>query len=137
MACPYFYPVARLDGREWAVAPRLPLGDAYGGECRAPGEPFQPDEEFERRTCNAGYGREGCGHFPAESEADAVRFHILLDSGPSLRIQFVIEKGWWPLRHGVMEYSSTEKIVTDPSFDPILERQASAFAESYLRRRDS
>ena len=137
MACPYFYPVARLDNREWTVAPRWPLGDAYRGECRALDEPFQPDEKLERETCNVGYGRGCCGNFPSESDADAARFHIARDSGAALSIQYIVEKGWWPLRHGVMEYSSATKSFTDAPQDPILGRQASAFAESYLRRRDS
>jgi hypothetical protein len=137
MACPYFYPVARLDNREWTVAPRWPLGDAYRGECRAGEEPFQPDEKLERETCNVGYGRGCCGNFPDESDADAARFHITGDSGAALSVQYIFEKGWWPLRHGVMEYSSATKSFTDAPPDLILGRQASAFAESYLRRRDS
>jgi len=136
MACPYFYPIARLDNREWTVAPRWPLGDAYRGECHAGEEPFQPDEKLERETCNVGYGRGCCGNFPDESDADATRFHIAGDSGAALSIQYILEKGWWPLRHGVMEYSSATRSFADAP-EPILGRQASAFAESYLRRRDS
>ena len=137
MACPYFYPVERQDNRDWAVAPRWPLGDAYHGECRAHDAPFQPDEKLERETCNAGYGRGCCSHFPGNSEADAVRFHVTRDSGASLTIQYILELGWWPLRSGLAEYSSATQLLTDPPPNPTLCRQMSAFAESYLRRRDS
>jgi hypothetical protein len=130
MACPYFFPIARFDDRSWAVAPRLPLGDPYTGECRAQAAAIEPEESTLRQHCNRGYGRGECDRFPPDGEADAVRFHVSVHQGTLLQIQFILEKKCWPLRHGVLEYQ--ESVLTPA--DAILARQASAFAESYLRR---
>ncbi len=102
MACPYFYPVARFESSPWSVPPRLPLGDAFSGECRAPGNSAQPDETRIRGICNLGYGRERCEQFPTESPADAIRFHVATDSGELITIQYVFEKDCWPSEHGVI-----------------------------------
>ncbi len=127
MACPYFYPVARFETSPWSVPPRLPLGDAFSGECRVPGSCAPPDETRMREICNLGYGRHGCEQFPAASEADAIRFHVAEDAGELIKIQYVFEKDCWPGEHGEVDFA------TAPS---ILRRQADAFLESYLRRRN-
>lgn len=132
MACPYFFPIARFDDHTWAVPPRLPLGDPHTGECRAQADPFAPDEVTLRQFCNRGYGRGQCERFPAQGEADAVRFHVTVHRSRTLRIQYVFEKACWPVRHGVLEYSGT----VEPPQDAILDRQVTAFAESYIRRVD-
>ena len=130
MACPYFYPIARFDDLAWAVPPRLPLGDAHTGECRAQVDSITPAEPTMRQFCNRGYGRGQCERFPVQGEADAVRFHVALHRSTTLRIQYVFEKACWPVRHGLIEYNGT----VGPPQDAILERQAAAFAESFLRR---
>ena len=78
-----------------------------------------------REICNVGYGRYGCEQFPSGAAADAVRFHVAKDAGELIQIQYVFEKDCWPVEHGMLGASAGE----------ILERQAGAFAESYLRRR--
>lgn len=88
-----------------------------------------------RQHCNTGYGRGECDRFPPESEADAVRFHVSLQhvslqQGTLLQIQYIFEKSCWPARHGVLEYRDG----IAETADAILGRQATAFAESYLRR---
>ena len=133
MACPYFYPVARFENNPWAVPPRLPLGDAYSGECRAPGA-TPPDESRMREICNLGYGRNRCDRFPAASNADAVRFHVSEDTGKLVRIQYVFERDCWPGESGFMEHRAGSDFPGTP--DPTLQRQAEAFLESYLRRRN-
>jgi len=133
MACPYFYPVARFENSSWAVPPRLPLGDAYTGECRAPGA-TSPDEACMREVCNLGYGRNRCEQFPEASPADAVRFHVNEDTGTLIRIQYIFERDCWPGDHGLLECSSGCDVPEAPN--QILQRQAQAFLESYLRRRD-
>jgi hypothetical protein len=129
MACPYFFPVARFESSPWSVPPRLPLGDAYSGECRAPGSASQPDESQTRQVCNIGYGRYDCAQFPSDAPADAVRFHLTTssqsDGGDLIHIQYVLEKDCWPVGHGMAGASANE----------ILRHQAEAFAESYRRRR--
>jgi hypothetical protein len=126
MACPYFYPLARFDSSPWSIPPRLPLGDAFSGECRAPGTSAQPDETQVREVCNTGYGRGRCERFPAESGADAIRFHVAADSGELVKIQYVFERDSWPGEHGEIDFAASPAI---------LRRQAEAFRESYFRRR--
>jgi hypothetical protein len=125
MACPYFYPVARFESSPWSVPPRLPLGDAFAGECRASGSPVQPDESRMREVCNAGYGRHGCEKFPADAPTDAVRFHVAKDEGELIQIQYVFEKDCWPSEFGDAAALTNET----------LRRQAHVFLETYLRRR--
>lgn len=79
-----------------------------------------------REVCNAGPGVRGCSQFPSSATADAVRFHIAEDSGELIHIQYVLEKQCWPVEHGLV----------GASLSAILLRQADAFRESYLRRRN-
>ena len=134
MACPYFYPVARFESSPWTVPPRLPLGDAFSGVCRAPGAE-QPDESLMRQVCNSGYGRQACSQFPAGAAADAIRFHVAQDAGKLIQIQFVLEKDCWPAERGTFEYQVTCGFAGAPA-DPTLCRQAEVYIQSYLRRRD-
>ena len=134
MACPYFYPVARLETNRWAVPPRLPLGDAYSGECRAEEASFQPDETMLQQCCNLGYGRGRCQHFPNCAEADAVRFHVAGETEAWIRIQYIVEKDCWPVLYGTTVFSIVTREFSAALPDEILRRQASAFIESYRRR---
>jgi len=133
MACPYFYPVARFETSTWAIPPRLPLGDPYSCECRAGAAAFQPEESRVREVCNLGYGRGCCDRFPESATADAVRFHVSKHRGKLIRIQYIFEKDCWPKEHGTLEYASA--VISEGPDDEVLRRQASAFLESYLRRR--
>jgi hypothetical protein len=137
LACPYFYPTKRLESSAWAIPPRLPLGDPYAGECRAGVTPSHPDEERMRAICNTGYGRGRCACFPSDATVDAVRFHIADDGRDLIRIQYVFEKLCWPQRHGAVEYSVVSRTFAPAPGDDLLEKQAVAFVESYLRRRAS
>lgn len=95
MACPFFKPLRRLDSRGWNPAPRLPLGDAWGGECTA-GCAEQPAESAQRDVCNNGYARGRCAHFPDDSAADAVRFSLAAGE----RLIYILEKDHAPLEYG-------------------------------------
>jgi hypothetical protein len=134
MACPYFYPVeARAQGGENAL---LPLGDSWAGVCRAvPGRPWQPDEAVLRPLCNLGYARGNCARFPAHDGPDAVRFAVSRDDGATLRIYYVVERDHLPLAHGPLEYSRAAEGFAAIPADANLTRQASAYVESYLRRK--
>ena len=136
MPCPYFYPVARLEEDVWAVPPRLPLGDAYTGECRAGAVPHHPDDAVMRTLCNCGYARRStaCVRFPQDARADAVRFHVAADRGDGIRLQYIFEKECWPLDHGELRYAVSEHAFASEPADEIVARQAAAFLESYLRR---
>jgi hypothetical protein len=135
MACPYFYPVARFETSYWVVPPRLPLGDPYTGECRAEDIAFQPEESRVRQICNLGYGRGRCDRFPEAALTDAVRFHVAGDAGELIRIQYVFEKDCWPQDRGVVECSSATGNLSSGPDNVVLRKQATAFVESYLRRK--
>ena len=79
-----------------------------------------------REVCNLGVGRHGCDQFPAASTTDAVRFHIAKEEGALIHIQYVFEKDCWPVEHGDAASLTNET----------LRRQADAFVESYLKRRN-
>jgi hypothetical protein len=82
-----------------------------------------------------GYGRARCDRFPELASTDAVRFHIASDAGALIRIQYVFEKECWPQEHGVFEcHGATGKLSSGPAGE-ILRKQATAFIESYLRRK--
>jgi hypothetical protein len=117
------------------VPPRLPLGDPYSGECRASETFFQPEEKLARESCNPGYRSSACERFPKSAPADAIRFHVAEDQGELIRIQYVFEKDCWPREHGVLEYSGDSRELSCESKSEILRKQASAFLESYLRRK--
>ena len=120
MACPLFKPARRLDAGGWDPAPRLPLGDAWAGECMA-GCSEQPAESTQREVCNCGYARGRCEHFPAGMEADAVRFSLGVDG----RLIYIFEKNHAPLEHGEID------ALTDPR-EP-LASLARAFRDSHRR----
>jgi len=115
----------------WTNQPRVPLGDLHHGECRAQATAFRPEAEQLTKHCNVGYTRSECPRFPQEAEADAFRFNLAADQGSRLEIRYIVEKSCWPLRHGALEIG----LETAGGGD-ILLRQASAFAASYVRRRD-
>jgi hypothetical protein len=138
MACPYFFPEARFETSPWSVPPRLPLGDAFQGRCQAPGNILQPDETRMREVCNLGYGRHSCDQFPDASAADTIRFHVDKDHGELIHIQYVFEKDCWPGEHGAFDCVAdcSEQNFPAPA-NEILRRQAQAYLESYLRRRNA
>ncbi len=128
MACPFFLPVRRLGSGGWNPAPRLPLGDAFGGSCHArASSPFEPPEEIQRDLCNCGYARQRCSHFPVHGAADAVRFSVTSHQEGSVTLVYILEKDHAPIEHGPV----------DPARDARepLASQARAFVESYLRQR--
>lgn len=134
MACPYFYPVeARARAGENST---LPLGDSWAGVCRAvPDRPWQPDEAVLRPLCNLGYARGNCARFPAQDGPDAIRFAVSGDDGACIRIYYVVERDHHPFAHGPLEYSRAAGGFATIPEDDNLTRQASAYVESYLRRK--
>lgn len=136
MACPFFLPVTRLDQNGWIHAPRLPLGDPYGGTCQArPAEPFEPPESALHDLCNCGYARGRCDRFPAESVADAVRFSVTSIEPDLIRFVYVLERNHAPVEHGTFAYAIRESGFVDALPSLMLEAQARSFLEGYLDRR--
>jgi hypothetical protein len=134
MACPYFYPV---EGR--AGSATLPLGGWWKGVCLAvPGAPQAEGESngWCDTNCNLGYARGECARFPAGEGPDAVRFTISSHESTSIRIYYVVERDHYPLAHGRLEYSTARAGFATPPETATLERQAQAYVESYLRRKE-
>jgi hypothetical protein len=114
-----------LDSRVWAVPPRMPLGETYGGTCQArSGEVFRPAEHRLRQEGNCGYARGICERFPPEAEGDAVRFSILSHEAGVFRLVWVLEAEHVPLRHGILERSA------GGADEDLLDHQADAFVRS-------
>ena len=130
MACPFFNPTEAFSWKAWPNPPRMPLGDPYAGVCTAQEGPA-PDERL-RTCCNTGYARGACPHFPGGDAPDAVRFGIAGRKGGVATIRYVVERDHHPFDDGTIELE--EKAHGDDA--KLLERQARAFLDSYLRRGD-
>jgi hypothetical protein len=134
MACPYFYPQAPLEGK--GKRPRLPLGDPYTGLCRVdPMRDWRPDEATLRESCNLGYACGRCPRFPKQAGPDAIRFSVTGDQNGVLRIFYVCEQNHSPLEHGTLEYSLGSAAFLKGHSNPLLQKQAQAYVDSYLRRK--
>jgi hypothetical protein len=136
MACPYFYPVEARAG-----SATLPLGGWWKGVCLAlPGAPYAEAGAAGGGCCDAhcnlGYARGECARFPAGEGPDAVRFTISGHEGTAIRIYYVVECDHHPFAHGRLEYSPAAAGFLAPPETAILARQAQAYVESYLRRKE-
>jgi hypothetical protein len=123
-----------MENESFLVPPRLPLGEFHAGECRAVSAAHVPTAATLTKYCNHGYSRGGCDRFPEDAGVDAVRFHIAASQPGCLSVQFVLEKGCWPAAHGFLEYSQNGGKFHAPHPDPIVQRQAEAFVDSFRRR---
>ena len=135
MPCPCFSPTVPRARDTGSKSILLPLGDSFLGVCLAdPAQPAEP-EESRLALCNLGYARGECPRFPVEA-ADAVRFALSRDNQHSLQIYYVLERGHHPVEHGELTFLTNEQTLSPPASNPILHRQAAAYAASYLRRKD-
>ncbi len=131
MACPWFYPRERLGP---AGSP-LPLGDAWAGECRAPGyQGAVPDRAALLGNCNLGYARSACPRVPTGG-ADAVRWAVTRHRGDAVSICCVLERDHLPFERAALEYDAAAGRFTVPHPDPNVARQARAYIQSYLVRK--
>jgi len=136
MACPYFYPTERLSEKVWPKPPRVSLGDPYAGLCCVdPLREWRPDDATLRDFCNRGYPRQGCPRFPAGEGPDMVRFSVISDRDGVIKIYYVVEKNGSPMEHGEIEYLEDSRRFRANFAGGMLERQAQAYAESYVRRK--
>jgi hypothetical protein len=135
VACPYFYPVERVDDGTWIKPPRLPLGAPYRGFCQSvDGQRFEPDARGVRECCNTGYARGRCARFPDRAPADALRFSIEADANGVIEIVFIFEAAWSPARFGRAQWSEGA-IRCEEALDPVLRRQMEIFISNYLEHR--
>ena len=128
--CPFFAPTKPAD---WiGTYPRLPLGEAWEGECGAGEAGFEPQGVLLFEACNTGYGRTRCPRFPADSTRDSVRFHVTGAAGDKWRMIFVYERDCRPVEHGELEVEKTGGAALGDG--EILMRQARAYARTHAAR---
>jgi hypothetical protein len=130
MACPYFDPV--LPSRDGSAM--LPLGDWWEGVCRAMPDAPQPCEGTLLRLCNMGYARGECPRFPGGDGPDAVRFTVKGSGSGAVRLYYVVERNHHPFAHGPLAYSIASGALSAPPANQVLDRQARAYAQCFLRR---
>lgn len=137
MACPYFFPTERFLGQNlWPHPARLPLGGGFTGFCSVDsGVEFRPDENRLTECCNLGYARRCCDRFPDGEAPDAVRFTVSNEQEGIIQIRYALEKDHLPCGHGALAYDKSHRSFVTPPADRVLQRQAEAYVESYLRRK--
>ena len=92
-------------------------------------EPAKPANTL---SCNLGYARGQCARFADDASPDAVRFTISHRDSNGLLLYYVMERDHRPFAHGPLQYSFASGFHTIA--DPLLERQATAYVESFQRR---
>jgi hypothetical protein len=136
VACPYFFPLKSRDDDFDPRSAMLPLGGRWEGECRARAAPGRPEPENLNGICCLGYARDRCAAFPQNDQsADAVRFHIVRDTGDRIELYCVLERDHHPYAHGPLEYSLLTGSLREAPFGAIIQRQAEAYVESYRARK--
>ena len=137
MSCPYFEPLEPHPRANRATGAMLPLGGVWTGTCHAdPQQIVNPDESVLLRFCNIGYGRGVCPRFPsADAGPDAARFTLTQDNGAFLRMYYVLERDHRPFAHGAIEFAVAGSTFTAAPPGELTDRQAAAYAASYIRRK--
>jgi hypothetical protein len=150
LACPYFMPVAKLDGGGWPHPARLPLGCGWSGHCTAPGHEGElPAQDILEAFCNLGYAS-GCGWAPPQRDWDAVRFAVSAppastrrdqtrDSAQStaraLRLSYICERDHRPVEQGDLMFDLSSATWLRPHDDKRVQKMAECFLESYLKKK--
>ena len=115
----------------------LPLGAWWRGICQAvPGETGAPGGDWSGTNCNLGYARGECARFPEGEGPDAVRFTVSSHENATIRIYYVVERNHHPFAHGRLEYSLAAAAFSMVPESATLARQALAYVESYLQRKE-
>jgi hypothetical protein len=133
VACPFFWPVTRHEAELWAHRRKLPLGDGFAGECRAPGcAGRKPGDEELKESCNLGYAI-ACAHLPKERAADAV--HFAANGEEIVKVNYVMVKDQAPGEHGMLEFDTSANKWRVEHSDANIQRMAECYVESWLKRR--
>jgi hypothetical protein len=133
MACPFFMPMKPLESSLFPHPARLPLGDAYGGVCTAPGHEGAVPRDESLHDCNLGYAR--CAWLPAERSCDAVRLLMGRDRDGCYAVHYACELAHAPAAHGLLEFDRGQHRWRAPHPNACLQRMADCCLQSYLRRR--
>ncbi len=125
MACPFFLPTTRATVPGLIHPERLPLRDAYAGECTA--AQVTPTDDM-LHDCNLGYAT--CAHLPAQRTSDAVRFAIQRDAEGLIAIHYVCEAAHGPVSHGTLSYDTKAGAWRERHADSCVQRMAECCVES-------
>ena len=129
MACPFFLPTLRATVAGLTHPQRLPLRDAYAGQCTAAN--VSPTDDM-LHDCNLGYA--SCGHLPADRASDAVRFSMRRDPRGLVAIDYVCEAAHVPVAHGVLTYDMATGEWGERHSDPCIQRMAECCVESLRKQ---
>lgn len=108
---------------------RLPLIEEYQGRCAR----RQPDIAVGERTCNQGYARQACSHFPEELTNRANRYSLLNAADGALTVLCIREEEYAPAESRLLHFSVAQNSLLEEDLDACTFAQAVAFCRSYLR----
>ena len=115
----------------------MPLGNAWKGECTAPGHEGQrPSDQALKEWCNFGYAK-SCPWLPAKRSADKISFSIARDKEDIVLIYYVCEVDHTPGEHGTLMYDIKESRWLKEHADPRIQAQAACYIKSYLSRKET
>jgi hypothetical protein len=136
MSCPYFIPTEILSGSQWPHRARLPLGDGWTGHCCA-ADSHAPSEDHLRDFCNLGYALHydhKCARCPESRDWDAIRVGIVREDGAIVHVDYVCERDFAPVEHGVLIYDRAAANWTSTHGDPRVQRKAEAYLRIWMER---
>jgi hypothetical protein len=137
MSCPYFIPTEILAGAQWPHRARLPLGDGWTGHCCATADSLSPTEDEVRDFCNLGYALHyvsKCTRCPESRDWDAVRVGVIAEDGPTVRLDYVCERDFAPIEHGVLSYDRAAAQWISSHVDARVQRKAEAYLRIWMER---
>lgn len=137
MSCPYFIPTEILAGAQWPHRARLPLGDGWTGHCCATEGPVTPAEDYVREFCNLGYSlhyERKCPRCPESREWDAIRVGVIKEDGTVIHLDYVCERDFAPVEHGVLVFDRAVWKWTTPHADHRVQRKAEAYVRVWMER---
>jgi hypothetical protein len=135
VSCPYFIPTEVLAGSQWPHRARLPLGDGFIGHCCA-AQATPTDDEL-RDFCNLGYSlhyERKCPHCPESRDWDAIRVGVIGEDGSSVRLDYVCERDFAPIEHGVLTFDRAVSQWTSTHTDARVQSKADAYLRLWLQR---
>jgi hypothetical protein len=136
LACPFFMPTERADDIAFPHPARLPLGASWRGSCLAPNHDQTTLSSSELESCNLGYAK-SCPRLPEDRACDAVRFAVVNESQDSVFLQYVLEKAYLPISHGMLAYDRHAKYWPSSHADLSVQKKAECFLQSYLDRKSA
>src|SRR5579872_6541218 len=119
-------PTEKADDIAFPHPARLPLGASWRGTCLAPSHEQATLSSVELESCNLGYAK-SCARLPKERACDAVRFAVVNESRESISLQFVLEKAYLPISHGVLAYDRLSSNWTSINSDHSIQKKADCF----------